>query len=226
MANRKYTSQFLYSFEAMPVLLSCSFVVASADAGGLGITSLEGEGLSRVYMHTSATPAAGNPNPASGIIQVNLSDSYSRLLNLDAAVIQPLLGSPTTSTTANVVNVISVLGTATLAQWQARGLPVGVVPAVGVSFIASATGVIGGSATVDLLATAGSNITNIELVPNTRLNVSARVPLIDRQAAGSQAGGYVLLRCMKNSALTAPADGSIIKLSFLLSNSSVTVKGQ
>src|SRR5580698_1169620 len=50
--------------------IDCNFIVDSSNGNGLGIRSLKGSGCASVYMHTSATPAAGNPNPASGYILV------------------------------------------------------------------------------------------------------------------------------------------------------------
>lgn len=227
MAKRRFTSQFLYGFEAMPVLLSCNFVVDSANGNGLGIRSLKGEGISNVYMHTSASPLAGNPNPAAGIIVVQLQDSYNRSLGGFNSLIAPLTGSNLTTTVANVTNVITVLGTATLAQWQAVGLPAGVTPAVGQAFIATSSAAIGGSGAVKIVAATGSGITNIELAGNPTLMVATAAALQPPlPPVGSQSGGQLILRCMKNTALTAPTDETVISLSFLLSNSSVTVAGQ
>lgn len=229
MANRRYTSQFLYQFEAMPVLLSCNFIVDSANGNGLGIRSLKGEGVHAVYMHTSSTPLAGNPNPASGLIMVQFSDPYARSLMGGRSIGSPL-DTSVTSTTNHAAQVITSLGTATLAQWQAVGLPLGVVPALGVSFIATASATIGGSATVAPVKS--SNIVNIEFVGDASLDSAQnmiKTPSTGSllQAIGQTTGGYQILRCVDSSgALATPTDGTVIALSFLLSNSSVQVKGQ
>src|SRR5665213_3357227 len=48
-------------------ILDCSFIVDSTNANGLGIRSLKGSGrVAQVFMHTTATPATGNPNPVAG----------------------------------------------------------------------------------------------------------------------------------------------------------------
>lgn len=225
MANRRYTSQFLYNFEAMPVLLSCNFIVDAANGNGLGLRSLKGEGIHAVYMHTSATPLAGNPNPAAGNIVVQFSDVYARALGGGSSIGSPL-GSSVSSTTIHTPAVITSLGTATLAQWTAKGLPAGAVPALGLSFIATASGSIGGSATV--APPASSAIDHIEFIGDSSLD-SAQTVL--KQGAplnpiGNTNGGYQLLQCLAANTLAQPADGTVISLSFLLSNSSVTVKGQ
>ena len=218
MANRRFTSQFLYQFEAMPVLLSCNWVVDSANGNGLGIRSLKGAGIQSVFMHTTATPAVGNPNPNSGIIQVQLTDNYQRLLNMFGGEVSPVTGSALTATVAHTAYVIVSLGTATLAQWQAVGLPAGVAPAVGVAFTATATATIGGSAAVKVPG--NSSIMKIETVgdPNQTLALTQ---------SATNGGSIITLQALDTSfAKVAPADGTVISLSFYLSNSSVTLSGQ
>jgi len=217
MANRRFDSQFLYQFETMPVLLSCNFIVDSANGNGLGIRSLKGNGIQNVYMHTSSTPAAGSPNPESGVIMVQLQDNYNRYLGGFSGQVSPLSGSNITSTTAGDPYVITSLGTATAAQWTAAGVPAGITPAPGVAFVAIATGTIGGSATVQ--APSASGIDNIEVIgdPNTTL-----API----GAGQNNGGIIIMQCLQDGVLQTPVDGTVISLSFYLSNSSVKVKGQ
>src|SRR5271166_2201001 len=170
MANR-YLNQFTYSFHKMPVIIDCNFVVDSTNGNGLGERNLKGPGVANVYMHTSATPAPGNPNPAPGVIVVQLQDNYYRYFGGFSGQISAL-GSSVTSLTANTAYVITSLGTATLAQWQAAGLPTGFTPTVGQAFIAAATGTIGGGATAAPSASSGSGIDHIEVLgdPNQSLN--------------------------------------------------------
>lgn len=214
MANR-YLNQFYYTFHKMPALVDCNFIVDSTNGNGLGIRSLKGPGIKAVYMHTTQTPAAGNPNPGSGVIVVQLQDNWFRYFGGFSGQVQPVSGTPLTATTANVAYVITSLGTATAAQWQAVGLPAGFVPAVGMAFIATASATIGGSATVEVSAAAGSGIDHIEVLgdPNTTINTPA-------------APSQIILQCFAGGTKTAPADGSVIGLSFYLSNSSVVVQGE
>lgn len=229
MANRRFTTQFLYQFEAQPVLLNCNFIVDSANGNGLGQRSLKGEGFHQVYLHTSATPLAGNPNPAAGLILVQFSDVYSRVLASANSIISPL-GTSVTATTTHTAQVITALGTATLAQWQAVGLPKGITPSVGISFVATASATIGGSATV--APTASSLIDHLEGAGDPTAAVSSMMVKTypagtSANAIGSTTGGYALVQCLNSSnALTAPADGTVISLQFLLSNSSTATKGQ
>lgn len=214
MAN-SYFKQFFYTKHVYPVLIDCSFIVDVANGNGLGIRSLKGSGVSNVYMHTSATPAATNPNPASGEIVVQLADNYNRYLGGFSGFVSPTATS-STSSVANVINIISVLGTATLAQWQAVGLPVGITPALGAAFVATSSALIGGSAQTIQRAAAGSGVDHIEVVgdPNAALQNS----IIQNPAIVQANGGYICLACFKNTVLTAPADNTVIGMSFYLSN--------
>lgn len=219
MANRNFSSGGkLYSMHTMPVLIDCNFVVDSTNGNGFGVRSLKGPCVYRVYMHTSATPAAGNPNPGTGVIVVQLADNYNRSLSGFDSIVSPVSGTPLTSTTAGTAYVIVSLGTTTLAQWQAAGLPAGYTPAVGTAFIAAATGAIGGTGAVEIGATAGSGITSIETLgdPNATISASPSGPY----------GAQFVLQCFANGTKTAPADGTVISLAFYLSNSSVLVQGE
>ena len=173
MANRNFLSQKMYQLEAYPVLLSCNFLVTPTN--GVGVTQLKGAGIRNVFMRTSTTPASANgylnPNPENGVIAVQLQGNYSKFLGMLSATVSYTDGSSQTSTTAGRASVISVLGTATLAQWQAKGLPVGITPAVGVCFIATATGVIGNSGAVQRPLWSG--ISSIELAANPNLTLSS-----------------------------------------------------
>ncbi len=218
MANR-YFKQFTSSIHNKPVIVDFSFIVDSANGNGLGIRSLKGYGLiESVFMHTSATPGvvAGvtNPNPASGYIVVNLADNYNRYLGAWGGFVSPLSGSSVTSVTSGNAYTIVSLGTATLAQWVAKGFPVGVPPAVGASFIASATGTIGGSAAVQAPAAAGAGIDHIETIGDANQTITATT---------APGGGAVILACFKNTVLTAPADGTVIGLEFYFNNSQAGV---
>lgn len=222
MANRNFANgRAIYIPEVKPVLLNCSFIVDAANGNGLGIRSLKGPMIQAVYMHTSSTPATGNPNPASGTILVQLQDNYNRSICGFNAIVSPLSGTPLTSTTAGIAYVIVSLGTTTAAQWLAAGVPAGVTPSVGVPFIALATGAIGGTGAVEITAAAGSGVASFETVgdPNSTIGPNPR--------ANQGYGAYFILQARDYAgALVAPADNSVISLCFYLSDSSVKVAGQ
>jgi hypothetical protein len=225
MANRNFPNNKLYQFEIMPILLSCNFVVDSTNGNGLGIRNLKGAGIQSIHMHTSATPATGNPNPGAGIILVHFQDQYNRYLSGFSGFVSPSTGSPVTATVNHTTYIIASLGTATLAQWQAVGLPLGVVPAVGAAFTATASATIGGSASV--IQPGNSGIMSIEVVGDPNQTIISPSPLMPTSPAGPQVGGRMVLQCLNASdAQAAPANGSVIGLNFYLSNSSVQLNGQ
>lgn len=80
-----------YSFGSKPVLLDLQFQVLATDPSGT--TSVKGQGVKNVFMHTSTTPAAGNPNPAVGYALVELEYNYTRMYGLDTSIQSPLSGS-------------------------------------------------------------------------------------------------------------------------------------
>ena len=219
MANRNFASGGkIYSMHVKPVLLDCNFVVDSTNGNGLGIRSLKGPCISAVYMHSSA-PAAANPNPPPGYIYIKLADNYNRYLGGFSGQVSPLSGSSLTTIVANSVYVIVSLGTATAAQWLAAGVPAGVTPAVGVAFVAKASLTIGGGAAVQAPATNGSGIDHVEIIgdPNVMLANSAQP---------SNGGGYLIAACFLSNTLTAPANGSVVGLSFYFNDSSVVIQGE
>ena len=213
MANRNWASGGkVYSMRVSPVRLDLSFEIDDTQVNG--ITNLRGPAIAAVYSHSEhATPSS--INPVAGTILIQLQDNYNQLLAIDTSISAPNSGSPLTATTVNVANTITALGTATLAQWRAKGLPLGVTPAVGVSFIASATGTIGGSAAVQIAAATGSGIASLEVVgdPNQSIAPNRLV---------QSTGASIILQARDYAgAHAAPAAGSKIAIEIYLSNSSV-----
>lgn len=224
MANRRYTSQFSFSFHAMPVSLHCSFIVTPTN--GLGVTSLVGPGISSVWMNSSS-PTTGN-NLAAGQIQVNLQDPYFKYYGGSHQISGPVTGSAINISDSTVLTIgsmyeIVTVGTSTVANWVAAGVPVGVVPAVGVRFVAAITGAGTGTGTVKAVATSG--IYGIELMGNPNLTIPKNALV--------QTGGILFLGCVgptnsstTTSILKAPTTGSLIHLVMNFSNSSVLVGGE
>lgn len=223
--SNTYFSQFVYNKHAKMAWLEAKFVVTPTDPRGITLPANQTQlspGISNIFMHTSTTPATGNPNPAAGEIMIQLMDSYRTYYSGTTSFVGPLTGTPSSSTTTNVINVITALGTATLANWQTVGLPIGITPAVGVSFVATSSASIGGSATIDLKATAGANVDHIEVI-GTNFQSNLTNGSVRNPSVVSAAGGYIYLAAYKNAALTAPATGTLITLGFILGDSSARV---
>ena len=240
MANRNWASGGkIYSMHVKPVLLDCNFVVDSTNGNGLGIRSLKGPAVQNVFMHTSATPGAGNrnaatpnvavvnPNPAAGTIVVQLNDKFYRSFSGFNACVSPVSGAAikvdNSALTAGVPYIITTLGDATVATWHLLGVPAGVTPAVGASFIAASVGAGANSSTSRVMITAalGTNMFTIETVgdPNASINPTPA----NNQGFGAQ----LILQCRDNTgAIAAPAAGSVISLAFYVSDSSILVQGE
>lgn len=226
MANRNWANgKKISAMHVLPAILDCNFVVAAADTGGLGITSLKGPAISAVYMHTSATPAASNPNPASGTIIVRLANNYAQnIANVRGMIQSPNSGSDVkidnSAMTAGVAYVITTLGNATAAKWHAIGVPAGVVPAVGVSFTAASNGGAGNTLTsrVQTSAAAGSGVCTIEVVGSPALSSNPS------PSANQGYGAQIILQCRDYAgAIVAPTDGSVITVVIYLDESSIVI---
>ncbi len=236
MANRNYPSSRVFSGHIMAVELDCNFVVDSANGNGLGIRNLKGPFIQNVFMHTSASPGIGNsnpqtpgqiitnPNPAPGTIIVQLQDNYNRILSGSNSIVSALgsnlkVDSADAALTPGVGYVITILGDATAADWIALGVPAGIVPAVGVAFIAKVSG--SGIASVSRVAPsiASSPVGSIEILGDSN---QALGPSISQQGFGAQ----IILQCRQGGSIATPSDGSVISLQFLLSNSSILIQGE
>lgn len=216
MSNRRDT-QFMYSSHNRPTVLDCNFIVDSTNGNGFGVRTLNKSGrIASVFMNTSATPGTAsngqvNPNPIAGLIVVTLQDNYNTYLGGYGGFVAPTTGSTLTSLTAGHAYVIASLGSSTLAQWQAAGVPSYITPAVGVSFIANGTAISGGGTA---LALASSGCDHIEVLGDANLMNSTNASVL---SGGT--GMQLILGCYLNTTLTAPANGTVIGLNFYLNNS-------
>lgn len=198
----------------------------SKPTAGASAALPSGDTMNAVFTSPAAgiSKGARNPNPNAGIIMIQLEDTYQRPLAVHVGALSPI-GTPSTATVSGALELITSLGTATLAQWLAVGLPVGVTPAVGVAFVPTSTATIGGSASVAPASKSGISV--YEGYGDARLQNA-----VNPAAPGTQ-GMYVFLQCLAatDSATTtlietAPANGTVIAVDFYLSNSSVQVDGQ
>lgn len=218
-----------YSNITQPAEIFCNFITDSTNGNGLGIRSLKSNGyIENVFMHTSVTPGTGagglvNPNPPAGYIVVQFKNNFNYYLGGMSGTIAPLASTNLTSTTSHSPYVITSLGTTTLAQWQAAGLPAGLTPAVGQAFIAIATGSIGGTGTVGAPSVPTIEVFSIIGDPNSTLQNSS---------VAANAGARLLVQMLAptNSSTTtlaaaSPADGTTVSLSFIFDRSSVTIDG-
>jgi hypothetical protein len=211
-----------------PIKIDLNFVVDSTNGNGLGVRSIKSNGwVQNVFMHTSATPGTGNggqvnPNPAAGFCLIQLKNNFNVYLGGFSGFVSQI-GTPATTVTQHDAYIITSLGTASLAQWQAVGVPQGLTPSVGMSFIATSTGTIGGSATAAPPSVSG--ITCVEVVgdPNQSIN---------NASIAQNGGAYLLVQFLGATSSssttlvpTAPANNAVCGLSMFFDQSSVTVDG-
>ncbi len=218
MANRNFPSQRLYSMHAMQVQIDASFTVLATNADG--ISGLKAPGVQNIFMHTSTTPSASNPNPAAGNIIVRLQDNYQRLIAVEAMLQSANSGSDVkidnSAMTAGAVYVITTLGNATAAKWHTIGVPAGVTPAVGVSFVAASNGGAGNTLTSRVQTQATMTTMNIAVVGNPDTTVAPN------PTANQGYGASLILQSFDAAgALIAIPDGAKVFLKLIMSNSTV-----
>ena len=199
--------------------VNLNFIVDPANGNGLGVRSVKSNGyVANVFMHTTAPlTGSGNPNPAAGYLMVQFRNNFNKYIGGFAGVIPPLGASGVTSTTAGLPYVITSLGTTTLAQFQANGLPAGLTPTVGQTYIATATGALGGTGT---LGTAGtSTVSGLAIIGDPNQTIA--------NSQNSQNGGAIVILEFLSSSLAnvTPATGSVVGMTFRFDGSNVTVDG-
>jgi len=221
----------LYSNITKPCEVNLQFTVNAADTGGFGVTSVKSNGyVQSVFMHTSQTPAAGSPNPLAGYIAIQLKNNFNVFLKAEAEIISPNSGSDikidNSALTQHQLYTISILGNASLATWQGVGLPAGVTPAVGVSFIATGTGGSGNTLTsrVQAPSATGSGVIKYETVGNPNLTANSNIAtnngqwLFGQFLAATDSTTTTLVK-------TNPADGTIVCMKIYVDGSTVTIDG-
>lgn len=184
-----------YTNVTKPQDVNLTFTVTPTN--GLGVTSLKSNGYVRnVFMHTSTTPTANdgytNPNPAAGFAAIQFKNNFNYYLSGYAQFQAPNTGSikvDNSALTAGQVYVITTLGDATAATWLAIGVPPGVTPAVGVSFVALTVGAGANSSTSRVSTPSTSGIYAVEVVgtPNTMYTTGI----------ASNGGAWMLVQFMK-----------------------------
>lgn len=174
---------------------------------------------------SSPSHVSGTPGP--GVIVVRLQDNYNRIYTGGHAFVSPVSGTAikvdNSALTPGVAYVITTLGNSTTAAWHTLGVPAGVTPAVGVTFIAASVGAGANTSTSRVMtpALAASGIISIETVGDTNLALAPN-PTVNQGF-----GGQIILQTRNTSgAIVAPTNETVISLSFLLSNSSVLIGGE
>lgn len=209
MANRRFY-QFMYTAHPKPVLIDVDIPIGASGAVG---TLTSGTGISAVTRISA------------GIYQVTFLDNYNSFIGVEVDIWSPNSGSnilvASAGTTSGTAYIITTVGTTTTAGWQTLGLPIGIAPAVGVVFKATATTTATGTGAVQIPAAAGSGLNHVEPIGN---------PSLTMYPTGLNSGlPYMMFQCLAatNSSTTTlvatdPANGSTLSLAFYFDDSSLT----
>ncbi len=184
-----------YTNVTKPMDINLTFAVTPTN--GLGVTSLKSNGYVRnVFMHTSTTPTANdgytNPNPANGYALIQFRNNFNYYLSGFAQCQAPNTGSikiDNAALTAGLAYVITTLGDATAAKWLSIGVPPGITPAVGVSFIATGTGGSGNTLTSRVSTPTTSGVYGVEVVGNPATSIAS-------SNIASNGGAWLLVQFM------------------------------
>lgn len=197
--------------------------ILSIDAIGITITVSQSTTVAPADALSISFPIApGNPNPAVGLMMVQLSGFHNLYLaQYNGAITAPFTGSPILLSAGTLAPgaayTVFDQGTSTLADFQAAGLPAGYQAVFGASFIATSAGSSTGTGTV--VASSSSGVSSIEMIGNPTVTING-------QTAAGSTGSLLIMECFQAGVATAPVDGSRVNLSFYLSDSSVKVQGQ
>lgn len=191
---------------AVPIIFTISSGSATAGSvwtDGLGhLYTVTATIASQTTLHTSGI---GKPNNGLGGTLTFVSGTGATTALAFSSAVAGLATGFTFALTVSDTN---------LQDWQGVGLQKGLIPTVGQSFVATATGA--GASTGQVIAAGMSGITSIELIgdPNTSL---APQP----QGGSPHVGGYIIIQFLAatDSSTTtlapkAPANGTVVGLSF------------
>jgi hypothetical protein len=177
-------------------------------------------------------PAAQPLNPSGplGVFSYTASGTTTvTVVSTDTNPYGPLPGGPMDGLIPTGFTFAVVDYSTNIQDWQGVGLPKGVIPNIGASFFATATGyTTGGGSTGTAIAVGVSGITSIEIVGDPNQEV-APIPM-----GGSPfRGAWILIQFLAPTSAsvttlipTAPATGTVVGLSFYLDQSSIVIAGE
>lgn len=169
-------------------------------------------------------------NLPSGISGVNsFTASGSTTVTVTSTANVPLAGPPAEGLIPTGFTFAIVNFSTNLQDWQGVGLPKGVTPSIGASFIATATGYSTGGGSTGLVVVPGvSGVSTLEVVGDPNQSLSP-IPM----GGSPHVGGWILVQFMAATSSsvttpipTAPADNSVCGMSFYLEQSSVVIAGE
>jgi hypothetical protein len=172
----------------------------------------------------------GNLTAPSGVDSFTASGTTTvTVVSTQTNPIGPLPGGPADGLIATGFTFAVVDYSTNLQDWQGVGLPAGVTPSVGASFIATATGYsTGGGSTGLVVANGVSGISSIEVVGDPNQSLSP-IPM----GGSANIGGWIMVSFLASTSSSvttlipaAPAAGSVCGLSFELEAGSMILAGE
>lgn len=174
----------------------------------------------------AATPQ--NPSAPSGVYSFTASGTTT--VTVTSTLNSPLPGAPAdgAGSLATGFTFAATVTNSNLENWQAVGLPAGVVPAVGASFIATTTGQsTGGGSTGLVIAPGVSGVAGIELIGDANQSLSP-IPM----GGSPNVGGWIMVQfigatssSVTTPVATAPANNTVVGMAFYVEASSTTIAG-
>lgn len=229
-------STYFYLYDAYGNTFVLYFIVSGVGSAPTGVSGT----LVPVAIATGATAAnVGTAlvntinNLASGISGV-FSFTSSGTTTVTVVSTQtnpygPLPGKPQDGAIATGFTFAATVYNTNLACWQGVGVPAGIIPAVGVPFIATSSGVsTGGGSTGTVQAPSLSGISGVEIVGDPN-NALAPIPM----GGSPNVGSWLMVQFLAATSSsvttlipTAPANGSVIYMKFLLEAGSILIAGE
>jgi hypothetical protein len=210
------------AIQASTLTVTLSKVTAGASAASPGDT------MAAVFSAGGLNDGYTNPNPAAGYALIQFKNNFNYYLGGFSGFVSPASGSNinvTSGLTSGNPYIIVSVGTTTAAAWQTLGLPLGLTPTVGQSFIATTSSAGTGTGVVQAPKAIGSGITVVDVIGDPNQSIA-------NSAIAQNGGAWLLVRFLAptNSTTTtlvatAPANNSVVGMNVRFDGSSVTVDG-
>lgn len=158
-----------------------------------------------------------------GVYKATCTDPFNRLMSAEIDL-RSGPGTPVAIDASDALltvghaYVITALGTSTTADWHAVGVPSDITPAVGVTFVATATGHGTGNGTAAPPLSSGITACEIFADPNFTINESDNYFIFQTYGATDSSTTTLIPK--------DPAEGSVLVLSAMYRNSSLKGKGE
>lgn len=171
-----------------------------------------------------------NPSAPAGIFSFTASGTTTvTVVSTQTNPYQPLAGKPMDGLIPTGFTFAVTKFKTNIKNWQDVGLPAGITPSLGASFIATAVGdATGGTSTGLVIAPGVSGITSLEVIGDPNQSLSP-IPM----GGSPNTGGWVMVQFLAATSSsvttmipTAPAAGSTVGMSFVVEAGSIRISGE